>query len=67
MSCVRKRDNSWNAQVRLYDWKSFTKSFNKKSDAITWSLKLEHQLRNTLLPEENIHNLKIILSNKTIC
>jgi integrase len=59
MSCVRKRGNSWNAQVRVSGWRSFTKSFNKKSDAITWSSKLEHQLRNTSLPEENIQNLKL--------
>ena len=59
MSCVRKRGKSWNAQVRVSGWKSFTKSFNKKSDAITWSSKLEHQLRNTTLPEENIQNLKL--------
>jgi len=59
MSCVRKRGNSWNAQVRVSGWRSFTKSFNKKTDAITWSSKLEHQLRNTSLPEENIQNLKL--------
>ena len=47
MSCVRKRGNSWNAQVRVSGWRSFTKSFTKKSDAIAWSSKLEHQLRNT--------------------
>ncbi len=59
MSCVRKRGNSWNAQVRVSGWRSFTKSFKKKSDAIIWSSKLEHQLRNTSLPEENIQNLKL--------
>ena len=59
MSCVRKRGKSWNAQVRVSGWRSFTKSFNKKTDAITWSSKLEHQLRNTSLPEENIQNLKL--------
>ena len=59
MSCVRKRGKSWNAQVRVSGWRSFTKSFNKKSDAITWSSKLEHHLRNTSLPEENIQNLKL--------
>jgi len=48
MSCVRKRGNSWNAQVRVSGWRSFTKSFNKKTDAITWSSKLEHQLRKDL-------------------
>ena len=59
MGCVRKRGKSWNAQVRVSGWRSFTKSFNKKSDAITWSSKLEHQLRNTSLPEDNIQNLKL--------
>ena len=55
MSCVRKRGNSWNAQVRVSGWRSFTKSFNKKTDALAWSLKLENQLKNTSLPEENIN------------
>ncbi len=59
MSCVRKRGNSWNAQVRVSGWRSFTKSFNKKTDALSWSLKLENQLKNTSLPEENIQNLKL--------
>ena len=61
MSCVRKRGNSWNAQVRVSGWRSFTKSFNKNSDAITWSSKLEHQLRNTLIPEKNIQNLNYLI------
>ena len=56
MSCVRKRGKSWNVQVRESSWRSFTKSFNKKSDATAWSSKLEHQLRNTSLLEENIQN-----------
>ena len=59
MSCVRKRGNSWNAQVRVSGWRSFTKSFNKKSDAITQSPKLEYLLRNTSLQKENIQNLKL--------
>ena len=59
MSCVRKRGNSWNAQVRVSGWRSFTKSFNKKTDALAWSLKLENQLKNTSLSEENIQNLKL--------
>ena len=58
MSCVRKRGKSWNAQVRVSGWRSFTKSFNKKTDAITWISNLEHHLRNTSLSEENIQNLK---------
>ena len=31
MGCVRKRGKSWNAQVRVAGWRSFTKSFSKKS------------------------------------
>jgi hypothetical protein len=52
MISVRKRGNSWNAQVRVSGWRSFTKSFTKKSDAIGWSSKLEHQLRNTSLQKK---------------
>ena len=64
MSCVRKRGNSWNAQVRVSGWRSFTKSFRKKSDAIICSSKLEHQLRNTSHPEEKYLELKIIILNE---
>ncbi len=32
MNCVRKTGISCNAQVRVFNWRSFTKSFNKKSD-----------------------------------
>ena len=59
MGSVRKRGKTWNAQVRVSGWRSFTKSFNKKTDALAWSLKLENQLKNTSLPEENIQNLKL--------
>ncbi len=33
MSSVRKRGKTWTAQVRITGWRSFTKTFNKKSDA----------------------------------
>ena len=33
MGCVRKRGKSWNAQVRMYVWRSFTKTFTTKLDA----------------------------------
>jgi hypothetical protein len=36
MGCVRKRGKSWNAQVRIAGWRSFTKSFKSKSDAVCW-------------------------------
>ena len=38
MSCVRKRGNSWNAQVRVFGWRSFTKSFNKKTETILYTI-----------------------------
>ena len=51
MSCVRKRGKSWNAQVRVSGWRSFTKSFSKKSDAVTWTNELEHKLRSAPIPD----------------
>ena len=53
MSCVRKRGNKWNVQVRVSGWRSFTKTFNKKYDAIFWSKKLEDKLRSTTLPKND--------------
>ena len=51
MGCVRKRGKSWNAQVRVSGWRSFTKSFSKKSDAVAWINELEHKLRSASLPD----------------
>ena len=51
MGCVRKRGKSWNAQVRVSGWRSFTKSFSKKSDAIIWISDLENKLRSAPLPD----------------
>tara|TARA_Y100000294_G_C8514191_1_gene320108 strand:- start:826 stop:1023 length:198 start_codon:yes stop_codon:yes gene_type:complete len=45
MSCVRKRGTKWTAQVRVSGWRSFTKTFAKKSDAVLWSNELETRLR----------------------
>ena len=36
MGCVRKRGKSWNAQVRISGWRSFTKTFKTKLDATKW-------------------------------
>jgi integrase len=51
MGCVRKRGKSWNAQVRVSGWRSFTKSFSKKSDAVVWVNELEHKLKSAPLPD----------------
>ena len=51
MGCMRKRGKSWNAQVRVSGWRSFTKSFSKKSDAVAWINELEHKLRSAPLPD----------------
>jgi integrase len=51
MGCVRKRGKSWNAQVRVSGWRSFTKSFSKKSDAVAWINELENKLRSAPLPD----------------
>ena len=51
MGCVRKRGKSWNAQVRVSGWRSFTKSFSKKSDAVIWIKELEYKLRSAALPD----------------
>lgn len=44
MGCVRKRGNSWNAQVRISGWRSFTKTFKTKLDAKQWIVTLEKEL-----------------------
>ena len=59
MGCVRKRGNSWNAQVRISGWGSFTKTFKTKLDAKQWIVNLEKELKSKPLPEKNIKNLKL--------
>ena len=65
MSNVRKRRNSWNAQVRIAGWRSFTKTFKKKTDAIAWSVHLENKLRNAPVPTI-IADSKVTLSDLVI-
>ena len=59
MGCVRKRGNSWNAQVRISGWRSFTKTFLTKLDAKQWIVTLEKELKSKPLPEKNVKNLKL--------
>ena len=59
MGCVRKRGNSWNAQVRISGWRSFTKTFQTKLDAKQWIVNLEKELKSKPFPEKNIKNLKL--------
>jgi integrase len=54
MGCVRKRGKSWNAQVRVSGWRSFTKSFKSKSDAISWIEETENKLRSSNKPRVNV-------------
>ena len=51
MGSIRKRGKSWNAQVRISGWSSFTKSFTSKSDAQKWVAELERKLRSSHLPD----------------
>ncbi len=60
MGCVRRRGNSWNAQVRVAGWQSFTKSFRKKSDAMRWVQELEQTLRNSPLPRASANDVSLL-------
>ena len=59
MSSVRKRGKTWTAQVRIVGWRSFTKTFNKKTDAIVWSKTLEDKIKLVPIPDNDIENLKL--------
>ena len=58
MGCIRKRGNSWNAQVRISGWRSFTKTFKTKLDITEWVFNFEKELRSKPIPEKNIKSLK---------
>ena len=59
MGSVRKRGKTWNAQVRVSGWRSFTKSFKSKSDALSWIKALENNLKSTDIPKVNIRNITL--------
>ena len=49
MGCLRRRGTKWNAQVRIAGWRSFTKTFEKKSDALDWCRETETAIRSAPL------------------
>ena len=59
---MRKREAKCNEQVRVSGWRSFTKTFSKKSDAVLWSNNLETTLRAAPLPTNQV-NQKILLAD----
>ena len=59
MGSVRKRGKTWNAQVRVSGWRSFTKSLKSKSDALCWIKALESNLKSTDIPKINIGNITL--------
>ena len=59
MGSVRKRGKTWNAQVRISGWRSFTKSFKSKSDALCWIKALESNLKSADIPKVNIGNITL--------
>ena len=52
--------DSWNAQVRVAGWQSFTKSFGKKSDAVRWVQELEQTLKKSPLPRVNANDVSLL-------
>ena len=59
MGCVRKRGKSWNAQVRIAGWRSFTKTFKFKSDALRWIEETEQKIKNTNFPAVNVGDISL--------
>ena len=59
MGCMRKRGKSWNAQVRITGWRSFTKSFARKSDAISWIEEIKNELRSSCKPQVNVREITL--------
>ena len=59
MGCMRKRGKSWNAQVRVSGWRTFTKSFKTKLSATEWVANFEKELRSKPIPKKDIKNLKL--------
>ena len=59
MGSVHKRGKTWNAQIRISGWRSFTKTFKTKLDATEWVVNFEKELHSKPIPEKDIKNLKL--------
>ena len=57
---MRKRGKFWNAQVKIAGWRSFTKSFAQKSDAVAEINEFENKIRSATFPNV-IMNTKFTL------
>ena len=51
MGSLRKRNGKWNAQVRIAGWRSFSKTFSKKTDAEDWCKVTEAKIQSLPVPE----------------
>ena len=51
MGSLRKRNGKWNAQVRIAGWRSFSKTFRKKTDAEEWCKVTEAKIQSLPVPE----------------
>ena len=63
MGSVRKRGKTWSAQVRVSGWRSFTKSFKSKSDALCWIKALESNLKSADIPKVNIEIIIVLTTD----
>ena len=57
MGSLRKRNGKWNAQVRITGWRSFSKTFSKKTDADDWCKVTEAKIQSLPIPEINQKHL----------
>ena len=57
MGSLRKRNGKWNAQVRIAGWRSFSKTFSKKTDAEDWCKVTEAKIQSLPIPEINQKNV----------
>ena len=57
MGSLRKRNGKWNAQVRIAGWRSFSKTFSKKTDAEDWCKVTEAKIQSLPIPEINQKNI----------
>ena len=57
MGSLRKRNGICNAQVRITGWRSFNKTFSKKTDAEDWCKVTEAKIQSLPIPEINQKHL----------
>ena len=61
MASIRKRDDSWQVQIRKHGQRSVTKSFKSKANALAWARRTESEIERGLVSPDFRRSTKVTL------